>query len=409
MKPLPILHRSACVALLAAACSLNAAAQCTDSTTWEQWAATTVRLNGNDVRGYASHSITGDYRYYWYMYLQSWNYKSGTLIGSYPNGYASPEGTTAWQQYDATLQYWGPGSYSVTEYVSSYSPYCDQWEPPWSNGVSPWYYSNVTTVVRPTRPDYGPAGHTVFYLGPGISNDQAYSNNTALIAGNPNGAPETPQWVFTAGSAFGTLSCTTCSQPLFTATQASASCQDYSVVLNTSYNGFQSDPFYMFINAPNNEEASTCTPNLGCPATWNYTIDWYNGWASFIFYTTDTLCALDGPMTAYDMNESFGSWVPPDYTGATWSPPTPNPWGVPASEWYDELSFACPANNCTPMPVKPTVNCWPDCGTVKVQHATQTLKVGTQNMGHGFAVQQDTQQRFLDHGEHDNIVTPIPQ
>ena len=261
---------------------LSLHAQCTDSTTYELLTAATVRLNGNDVRGYAEHAIYGNYRYYWQMWLQSWFYQNGSVIGSYPNGYASPLGATAYQQYDATLSYWGPGNYSVTGKDSSYSPYCNIWEPPWSNGASPWIYSNTTTVVRPARPDYGSAGHPVFYLGPGVSYDQARSASTSLVAGNPNGAPETPQWVFTLGSQFGNLSCTQCNQPVFTATRRSTGCLTYDVELQTSYNGFLCDPFWMFINAPNNTVAANCPLTEGCPSnTWNWTRALGNGWQSW--------------------------------------------------------------------------------------------------------------------------------
>jgi hypothetical protein len=300
-----------CVAL--AMYSTNATAQCTNSTTYEQWYATTVRLNGNDVRGYAEHAISGNYRYYWQMWLQSWNYLNGTQIGSYPNAYASPLGATAWNQYDATLSYWGPGNYSVTAYASSYTPYCNYWEPPWRNPASAYVYSNVTTVVRPARPDYAPGGHAVFYLGPGISYDGTYSNNTSLIAGNSYGAPETPQWVFAAGSQFGTLNPTTGNQPVFTATKRGTACLAFDVVLKTSYNGFLSDPFYMFINTPWN----TIAANDKIGGTWVYSVPFYDGYATYINYKTMDMCGN----VMYNLNYSRISALAATGVGAFDFPP----------------------------------------------------------------------------------------
>jgi hypothetical protein len=59
------------------------------------------------------------------------------------------------------------------------------------------------------------------------------------------------------------------------------------------------------------------------------------------------------------------------------------------------------------MPVNPPQGCWPSCGTVKVQSALQTFKVGAEGLVGGIAVQQDTHQRYQDHGSHDSIVTPV--
>lgn len=388
--------------------------QCTDSTTTLWYQTTVVRLNGNAVRLNGNSHMTGDYYNWWYPAVNVSFYFNSTFQGN--SGWKRSinlGGTVDWG-FTPTLQTYGPGQYYQSSAHDAFTPYCTYngqnsfsamcgtlgciYPPPWNS----WAYINI---LRPTRPDYAPAGHPVFYLGPGISYDGTYSNNTSLIAGNPNGAPETPQWVFAAGSQFGTLNCTTCNQPLFTATKRSASCLDYSVVLKTSYNGFLSDPFYMFINGPNNTEASTCP--FWTPSTWNLTYPYSIGWVSLIYYTTDTLCALDGPMTNYDLNETFGAWYP-DYTGEQWTPAAPEP-GTAGSngKWVDMMWYY--ESGHPPTPVNPVIGCWPNCGTVKVQHAVQTFRVGTQSQGGGVAVQQDIHQRFLDHGEHDGIVTPVPQ
>ncbi len=179
-------------------------------------------------------------------------------------------------------------------------------------------------------------------------------------------------------------------------------------MLETSYNGFLSDPFYLFINGPNNTVAANCPTSLGCPpGTWNFTVAAGSGWQSIIYYQTLTLCALSGPMTGCDLNETFGSWIQ-DYTGENWPPPTPTPGSAGSNGlWYDWMYFT--NSGSTPPPQNPTWNCFPHCGTTKVQHATQTFRVGTQALGQGYAEQQDAHQRFLDHGEHDGIVTPVSQ
>jgi hypothetical protein len=370
-----------------------------------------VRLNGQT-------RISGDYYNWWYPGGDVSFYFNGTL-----------KNTSGWQRvvtlgaefdlgYTPTLQTYGPGQYYQSTAHDAFTPYCNY------NGQNtfsamcqlygcvyppPWNSSAYINIVRPTRPDYGSAGHPVFFLGAGISSDGSYSNNTSLVAGNPNGAPETPQWIFAAGSSFGNLSCTSCNQPLFTATKRSSYCQDFSVVLETSYNGFLSDPFYMFIDGPNNTIAANCPASMGCPpGTWNYTFAAAPaGWQSIIYYQTMSLCSSSGAMTSYDLNESFGSWTA-DYAGENWTPATPISGSAGTNGlWYDWLWYTITSS--TPPPQSPTWNCFPHCGTTKVQHAAQTFRAGTPTTGQGYAIQQNTHQRFLDHGEHDNIVTPVSQ
>jgi hypothetical protein len=151
-----------------------------------------------------------------------------------------------------------------------------------------------------------------------------YKAQTVLIAGSPYGAPETPTWVFKAGSQYGWLNCTSCSEPQFTALRRGSGCNVYDVVLVTSYNGFESDPFWMFINGPHNTIAATD------PITQEYwkTTDQpfsTNGWQTRFNYKTQGLCATDAPLSQYDMNEQFGSWNDDYYlatgTHNSWSPP----------------------------------------------------------------------------------------
>ncbi len=391
--------------------------QCADTTTTLWYETTAVRMNGNAVRLNGQTRITGDYYNWWYTEADAAFYFNNTredLSGWYHSNTLGGELDLG---YTPTLQTYGAGQYYQSTVHDAYTPdctyggssntfsaMCAAW-PAHCNIPPPWNSSSSINISRPTRPDYGTAGHPVYYLGPGIASDHAYSNNTSLIAGNANGAPETPQWVFTAGSQFGTISCQglpACNQPLFTATKRSTGCLTYDVVLNTSYNGFLSDPFFMFINAPNNLEASTWE------GEWNYTSAWENGYYSWIFYTTDTLCATDGPMSGYDMNEEFGTWTKdPSQPTVSWTPPTAGGWPVTLTQWYDQVEFACPGLNCTPMPKNPPSGCWPACGTVKVQSGPQTFSVGAEASGQGIAVQTDTQQRWLDHGSHEQIVTPV--
>jgi hypothetical protein len=269
----------------------------------------------------------------------------------------------------------------------------------------------MEAVSRPSRPDYAPGNQrALMFLGSSIPYNGQYTAQAFLVPGNPNGASGTPNWIFKAGSDKGWLSCTNCSQPRFTATQASAGCNVYDVILVTSYDGFESEPFFMFIDRPYSTFATNDPESL---EYWKLTDRPFgNGWYTRFNYKTRGLCATGHVLSGYDMNEQFGSWQD-DYFVATgthnsWNPPdcAVNPqsytcgFTVPGEGWFDEMGFQCPSSNCVPLPLHPG----PDY--TKVQSSIQTFRVGTGNPGGGVAIQIVTHQRYRDQGGHENIVNP---
>lgn len=392
------------------------------STAWGMniigWSHPAVRLDGNTVRAYTETTISGGHDYwfdnspYWDPYIQSWMYRDGSQIGSnaaYTTGFGH---ATATQTYTPTLQTYGPGAYQVTGKHWMYAASCGvRWAGGTEQQSQTWGES--LTVQRPTRPDYASfPGNTryVTFLGNGISYSGNYSAQTVLVSGNPNGATETPQWVFKWGSGFGSLNCTSCTQPLFTAQRKGSYCGSYDVVLVTTYNGFESDPFYMFINGPQN---SIMARDPLTNELWNETPEtWGNGWSVRFNYNTLSMCALDAPMAGYDMNEQFESWVDDYYqsTGqhTSWNPPpcamNPNAqncgFPVPYAGWYDTLGFQCPGGNCTPMPQNP------GSAFTEVQHALQRWRVGSGTPGQGIQIQTNLHGRYTDEGWHYDLESP---
>ncbi len=167
----------------------------------------------------------------------------------------------------------------------------------------------------------------------------------------------------------------------------------------------------MFINSPHNTIAAID------PITQEYwkTTDQpfnTNGWQTRLNYKTQGLCATEAPLSSYDMNEQFGSWSDDYYAASgthnSWSSPdcavNPQCWTcgftVSGDHWQDIMGFACPQNNCTPMPMYPGTDC------TKVQSASQTWRVGSGTPGAGAAIQVNTHRRYRDQGGHENIVNP---
>jgi hypothetical protein len=158
-------------------------------------------MNGNAVRLNGQTRITGDYYNWWYTEADAAFYFNNTredLSGWYHSNTLGGELDLG---YTPTLQTYGAGQYYQSTVHDAYTPdctyggssntfsaMCAAW-PAHCNIPPPWNSSSSINISRPTRPDYGTAGHPVYYLGPGIASDHAYSNNTSLIAGNANGAP----------------------------------------------------------------------------------------------------------------------------------------------------------------------------------------------------------------------------
>ena len=354
--------------------------------------------------------MTGDYYNWWYPGGNVAFYFNGTRRDQSGWYWVTTTGAEFERGYTLTLQSYGPGQYYQSTAHDAYTNFCSYngqnkfsamcgvngcvYPPPWNSWTS-------VTISRPTRPDYGAAGHPVYYLGPGIVSDHGYSNKTPLVAGNSNGAPETPQWVFAAGSQFGNLSCTTCLQPVFTATRRSTGCLSMDVVLNTSYNGFLSDPFYMFINAPWNTVAVT-----GNGGGWVDSYALLDGYLTYINYNTRDMCT--NLMSNYEINESFGAWQV--IAGSNWLHAGAGSTTVDATgHWWDTVDFVSGANFCSTLPcVPPPANPGQGPHTL-AQWVPQSCLSAASWSGSGERIQTDTLQRYTDSAWHANITTPAPQ
>ncbi len=97
---------------------------------------------------------------------------------------------------------------------------------------------------------------SLWYLGSQILANGNHYAQTVLAPGPANGAPESPVYVLSSGASKLSMSCTQCTNPTVTAIGASDYCEAQDVVVRTSYNGFLSDPLYLFIDRPWNLIAS---------------------------------------------------------------------------------------------------------------------------------------------------------
>ena len=360
-----------------------------------------IRTGNNTTKAYAASVISGPFTPWYFPRVKLTQKLNGSVIfGPITHQPTSPPGVTkADLAHNTTIQSTGIGTYRVETEHWVNSPYCE------ALGYTPIHTPFVTelNIQRPGRPDYCPScANSLYYLGHHLGSpvawDGSYTANASLVPGATNGATGTPQWIISQSGSIGQLSCTNCSQPVFQAIGRSAHCESYDVVITTSYRGFESDSFWLFINAPH--KAIAVNDPVG--GVWNYTQPWGNGWQSWINYKTESLCWTDGPMSDYSMNETRSLFVN-DYPGRnSWSIPTLSSWSVPFDHWVDHMSFQCPAGSCTPMPLNPGPN------TEKVHHADQFFQVGKPSIGSGITIQKNRFQRYRDEGRHEAIQTPAP-
>lgn len=232
-----------------------------------------------------------------------------------------------------------------------------------------------------------------------------FTTGTPLVAGTTNGASGSPQWVLTQSStvnppvaSYATLSCTSCTSPTLLAQHESDGCSVYNVQVKTSYGGFLSDPLYIYIERPKFTVKPT-ESNRQDRDEPNGT-----GYVSLLYYKVRVLCAAQKELRGYKVNETFGAKVN-DWPGATWPNFVAGGTSVGLSDPTEEAfvdTIAVPSGG-TPASQNPLT----PRGTEKVDHASQTWKIGSISVGQGIDVQTNTLQRYRDHAEHSGRTTPV--
>jgi len=105
-------------------------------------------------------------------------------------------------------------------------------------------------------------------------------------------------------------------------------------------------------------------------------------------------------MSGYQVNERFPAGKVNDQPN-NWPNGAAGAINVTGTDWGDRLSVEGAGSPNPQSPQSPL-------GTTKVYHRAQEWFVGSLTSGSGTKVQTDTIQLYLDHGEHHNIVSPVP-
>ncbi len=361
------------------------AAQCTANTTFH-WSSDVLRWGGNDVWSFGSGYIDGNYMWYWRPRVTSTSTLNGSVLLGRQNVVATASyGGEAVNQWHDAPQTTGTGIYAISNRIE-YLPdsLCDS--------VSP---INNTESLSVSRPYVTPNISGIWWLGGGADPDNGYYNQGYLTAhkgcSGSDICSETPFWTITANGQKLSLGCSVCDMNTVTSKEPSDAIGDITIVFDIG--GFRSQPLGFTVNAPHRMASET--PHVKDDL-------YQDGWWSYIFYRAFDL--FNNTMSSVALNESFGAFV--NDQDNNWAKPVAR--GLSGYSQWDFVDnmymYNCPS--CKPEiqnPPKPPI----PLGNSAVDHASQAWRIGSSTVGSGVRVQNNTHQRFQDHGRHTNIVSPV--
>jgi len=365
---------------------------------------TAMRNGNNNMYGAAIAWAAGGYWWDWQaqvdgaLKFQPSGGSESTIASGQNFGWLNGLGSASGIKWSTgqDLESRGEGNYRTEGSGVFIAPYCG------AGGTIPTSSSPAQAVNRPERPDYQSSlfQGALMYLRDtlGTINYKAYST---LIPGAENGATGTPTWILLEsgnlpGENYADLSCTVCANTVITAKESSDECLKYNIQVLTSYDGFKSEPFYIFINRP----YKTLPQPVPAPGTGLYG----TGYESIIPYKTQSLCSGSNfIMEGYVINEAFEGQ----------QNPISNNWPLDAGSatiytdtWGDTIRRSvgvyCGGASCSPAPLNPQS---PLTSTL-VQSAVQKWYVGSVTSGEGIHIMTNTIRAYMDHGDH--VITSNP-
>lgn len=200
------------------------------------------------------------------------------------------------------------------------------------------------------------------------------------------------QWSVVAGADKVTLSNSNTNQVTVTGANKSAF-QEVSVQVDV--NGAVSSPFKLSVRAPH---------RLVLNSDFKHFADNTFGYLSYIHYRIEDQFTDLLPYPV-EVNERFTTSIIYDYPGTNWTFRSGET-GLLISpvDWADQIGGQDTSFAFVPTPTNP---CRPNLCNVKVEHWEGEWYVGSALIGRGVRVQTNRWQKYADHAEHHNRISPI--
>lgn len=247
-----------------------------------------------------------------------------------------------------------------------------------------YYYQGSAGDSAPVK--VGPTitgPHSVWWF-----NGESPSGYSTQIALSTSSIGNSYHWAVVSGTSKVSLSGDGTNEVTITSSGKSDSAND--VGIQVSVDGQVSDQFNITVFAPNDLLQGTVT-HLS-DSTWGYT-------THINYYIRDQFTTQ--LPSGVPVNEQWTTGVVSDFSGMNWGRNNPHGFSASIAAFSDLIQGE--ESGRTPTPTSPG-----SPPGMAVYHWGQDWYIGSTTPGSGRRVQSDTLQKYTDHGEHQNIVTPNP-
>ncbi len=367
--------------------------QCTDQTTLENITDNVIRTGGNQVFSFSQSYVTGDYADVWTVYAAAQITLNGNALHSGSD--TEDSGNTAEVYWYDALSTTGPGTFAEADQHRFTNP-C---------GTNDYYTYNdrSLTVSKPTLTGPNNTTSAAFWYLNGAPSIDGYYVQWGPFTANPNWPGQNPTVTWSTDTPGKLMLTVDPSTLTATATSTGASSNNsgtYDIHITVSLDGFNSDPFPIYIDTPYGMTTSiagdSCS-SISRPDP-GYVTDVSHGIYDLIGYTLvpittneslEKIQLINGYSSNnsnWNLNIAQGVWDPGD-------------WITVPSKFIDNL-WACGS-------LTPTPQSYNESGTNAVVNETQKFWVGSSSQFSGTCTQRGVVTLFTDHGAVTPYYTPI--
>lgn len=366
-----------------------AAQQCSGGVNSVAWWNFEQRTGGNTVFAYTASEITGPDRDTFTLTLET-GYQASSGPRLHRESRSSQLGAGVWHEYTYNLQQSGPGTFT-TDSLHKASGVCGSGPPyaGWDGRAS-----SSLTVERPIVTTSTTSG--VMFLGGAVFSGSMSALMPLTASANDAPVSSAVNWRFlNPDTSYGMFTSNGSPFTYYQALRPASGCGVYDSLVVASFDGFDSEPFWIYNNAP-----KAVYRMWGGPWAVRAGIPPY-GWQNDYTYKVLDLCGQ--PINWIDVNESFSQWFRPN--ADNWASWDPGSWGSGKfDQWGQFVDHLWETN--LPGKFRPAMDANSNYVDESLQSVGlsvwQTFYGGATASGLGVYLRMSEMTHFLDHGKTNN-------